>query len=470
MNHTTPSLSDRLREHARSLGFDLVGVARVRASEHGEFYRRWLAAGRHGVMAYLAREDAVAARLDPGEAWPGVVSAVVVGMNYYQPDDDVAGGDVVVPTGPAAATPAATGVPRDGTTVADACGERGGRAEGGSDAAAGPSRGIISRYARGRDYHKVIKKKLLRLLEWLEGEVGRPLPLARAYVDTGPVFERELGRRAGLGWQGQNTMLINPRRGSFFFLGVILVELELEYDAPFTANRCGSCSRCVEACPTGALLGWDEDGAPVIDATRCISYLTIEQKGPIPRELRPAIGNRILGCDICQEVCPWNGEKFLLGGQGSGVGGQGLGGWGSAIGIRGLGGEGEGKLVAGDGWGAFPGTGAPRLVALMEMALDSDAWDEFSRGKALRRAGRAGFARNVAVALGNWLGSLDEPPGEAVAVLVRGLGDVEPLVRGHAAWALGCVSWDEARRALEARLQVECDPFVREEIALALEN
>ncbi len=392
----TVSLSARLRARAQALGFELVGLAPVRESEHGDFFRLWLAAGRHGEMAYLAREDAVAARLDPARAWPGVASAVVVGMNYYQADDD--------------------------------------------GAAADPARGIISRYARGRDYHKVIKKKLLQLLEWLEGETGRELPLARAYVDTGPIFEREFARRAGLGWQGQNTMLINPRRGSYFFLASLLVELELEYDEPFAENRCGSCSRCVEACPTGALLGWDDGGAPVIDATRCISYLTIEQRGAIPRELRPLIGNRVFGCDICQEVCPWNGGKFVQITSEPDFSSR----W-TPEGMR---------------PGSLPSTDAPSLIELMGM--DEAAWDAFSRGSPIRRAKRAGFLRNAAVALGNW-GS-----PEAVPVLVRALEDPEPLVRGHAAWALGRIGSPEARAALEAHLPTEDDLWVREELELAL--
>lgn len=385
MNETTTSLSIRIREHARALGFDPVGIAPVEGSAHGDFYRRWLEEGRHGEMGYLAREDAVATRLDPRAAWPGVRTAVVVGLSYAQPGHDPGSDD--------------------------------------------PSRGIISRYARGRDYHKVLKKKLLQLLTWLEGEVGHDLPIARAYVDTGPVFERELASRAGLGWQGRNTMLIHPRRGSFFFLGTLLLELELDYDAPFTENRCGSCTACVEACPTEALLGRDEAGAPVIDATRCIAYLTIEQRGAIPRELRPLIGNRIFGCDICQEVCPWNGGKFV-------------------------------QLTRERDLLPREGMSGPELIRLMEMS--DEEWDRFSQGSPVRRAKRAGFLRNVAVALGNW------GAAEAVAVLVRALGDEEPLVRGHAAWALGRVASGEARRALEERLEVEDDPFVREEIAAAL--
>ncbi|HSJ08093.1 MAG TPA: tRNA epoxyqueuosine(34) reductase QueG, partial [Longimicrobiales bacterium] len=252
-----------MKAEALRLGFDMAGIAEVRESDHAAFYEAWLRAGYHGSMSYLAREDAVERRLRP----TGFRSAVVVALNYYTPDDD---------------------------------GE-----------AADPSVGIIARYARGRDYHRVVKTKLLKLLAWLEAELGRPLPLARAYVDTGPVLERELARRAGLGWFGRNTMLLHPRRGSYFFLGSLLLDIELEQDAPFVEDHCGTCNACVDACPTGALLGRDANGAPVIDATRCISYLTIENRGPIPRELRPLMVNRVFGCDFCQEVCPWNSGKFV---------------------------------------------------------------------------------------------------------------------------------------------------------------
>jgi epoxyqueuosine reductase len=227
-----PHRRDAILAETARLGFDLAGITDVRPSDHTAFYRAWLDAGRHGSMDYLARPDAVGARLDPAAAFTGLRSAIVVGLNYC-PEEASPGGDA------------------------------------GGDAA----RGVIARYARGRDYHKVMKKKLLALLSWLEAEVGRELPLARAYVDTGPVLERELARRAGLGWFGRSTMLINPKRGSYFFLGTLLTELELEPDAPFEADHCGTCNACVEACPTGALLGRDESGAPVIDATRCISYL-----------------------------------------------------------------------------------------------------------------------------------------------------------------------------------------------------
>ena len=288
--------------------------------------------------------------------------------------------------------------------------------------------GVVARYARSRDYHAVVKAKLVDLAERIQGFTERPLT-SRAYVDTGPILERELAQRAGMGWFGRNTMLIHPRRGSWFFLGVLLLDVELEPDAPFPLDHCGSCTRCLDACPTGALLGRDDEGAPVMDARRCISYLTIEHRGAIPRELRGAIGNRIYGCDICQDVCPFNAPKLV-------------------------------EITREPDLQAREHVAGRLLIDLMEM--DEIAWDDFSRGSALRRGKRAGFLRNVAVALGNW-GS-----PAAVPALVRALGDGEPLVRGHAAWALGRVGGSEARDALTARLEVELDSYVRTELELEL--
>jgi epoxyqueuosine reductase len=383
-------LARQVKQEAARLGFDAVGITRLVASDHTAFYRAWLDAGRHGEMSYLARADAVERRSDPAAAWPELRTAVVVALNYSQ-DDRSASEDA--------------------------------------------GRGVVARYARGRDYHKVLRARLLALLRRIEENVGRPLLAARAYVDTGPLLERELARRAGLGWFGRNTMLIHPRRGSYFFLGCLLLELELEEDAPFEADHCGRCTACLDACPTGALLGRDDDGAPIMDATRCISYLTIEHRGPIPRDLRPRIGNRIFGCDICQEVCPWNGPKLI------------------AL-TR------EKVFLARQPEAATPGTNAPTLIELMRM--DEAAWDRFSRGSAIRRARRSGFLRNVAIALGNW-GSL-----EAVPVLSAALGDSDALVRGHVAWALGRIGSPEAIATLRARAETERDSFVREEIAASL--
>lgn len=225
-----------VKEEAARLGFDAVGITRLRPSDHSEFYRAWLASVRHGDTSYLAREDAVERRANPQAAWPEIRSAVVV-------------------------------APTTGLQV-----------------------------AMTRRPPLVALK--IRAVATLRG--------------TGPVLERELAQRAGLGWFGRNIMLIHPRRGSYFFLGCLRVELDLDEDAPFTTDHCGRCNACVEACPTSALPGRDANGAPVIDATRCISYLTIEQRGPIPRDLRPLVGNRVFGCDICQEVCPFNRKDQQL--------------------------------------------------------------------------------------------------------------------------------------------------------------
>jgi len=299
-----------------------------------------------------------------------------------------------------------------------------------------PSRGVIARYARGRDYHKGVKKKLQKLGRWLEdasrgearsGGVPAASPRWRAYVDTGPILERDLARRAGLGWFGKNTMILNPKHGSYFFLGVLLTDVELEPDPPVEADHCGSCRACLDACPTGALLGRDEDGAPVMDATRCVSYLTIEHRGPIPEDLRPAIGNRIYGCDICQECCPF-AQKF------------------SVVAI-------EGDYAARPAWKAewdrdpddedddgpaeavIPTTDGPALVDLMRVS--EDEWDAYTRGSAMRRAGYSGLRRNVAIALGNWLAASDTSDPEAVGELVAALSDEDAVVAEAAAWALG---------------------------------
>jgi epoxyqueuosine reductase len=395
-------LTRRALQQALALGFESAGVAELRDSDHAAFYRAWLERGLHGDMRYLEREDAVRTRLRPATAWPGLRSAIVVALHYAPTADE----------SPASA-----------------------------------DRGIIARYARGRDYHRVLKKKLLALLGWLEAEVGHELPAARAYVDTGPVLERELARRAGLGWFGRNTMLIDPRRGSYFFIGALLTELELAPSSPFDADRCGTCSRCVSACPTGALLGRNAEGAPVIDATRCISYLTIENRGAIPRALRPMVGNRVYGCDICQEVCPWNAPKLVQLTREGDFDGR----------------ERERERLRErlrEGREPLPGTTGPSLIALMRMTYEE--WDAWTRGSAIRRAGYAGLRRNVAVALGNWGAE------EAVPVLVEALGDAESLVRGHAAWALGEIPAPTVSAALAERLSGEDDAWVREELELAL--
>jgi epoxyqueuosine reductase len=253
--------------------------------------------------------------------------------------------------------------------------------------------GPVARYARGNDYHDVMTARLDELHRWLESEIGRPIA-GKAYVDTGPILERDLARRAGLGWFGKNTNLINPGIGSFFFIGVLLVDLDLVSDAPFDADRCGSCTRCLDACPTDAFAG-----PGVLDATKCISYLTIEAKGPIPPERRAHIGGLIYGCDICQDVCPWN-VRFSRD-------------------IR------EEAFRPRDVL-----DGDARAIARRILSMDDDSFRRDFKGSPMKRAKRRGLARNAATVLGN-VGTADD-----LATLLAALDDPEPLVAEHAAWAL----------------------------------
>ena len=245
-------LAEAVKARARELGFIACGVTHPGPTEHADRLDKWLAKGYGGTMRYLHRQ--AARRKDPRAIAPGARSVVVVLDNYYTPDAE-----------------ARTRAPR------------------------------IAKYARGKDYHRITGERLQQLAEFLR-ENGAVL--ARTFTDAGPVPERELARRAGLGWIGKNTMLIRPDAGSFFFIGSVFTDLALEMDDPLDLDRCGSCTRCLDACPTGALIE-----PHLLDATRCISYLTIEQKGPIPDELAERFEGYAFGCDICNDVCPWN-ERF----------------------------------------------------------------------------------------------------------------------------------------------------------------
>jgi epoxyqueuosine reductase len=335
------SLAELVKAQAYGLGFDLVGITTLGEPRTRAAFDEWLARGMQGEMAYLDGNGAELRR-DARRPHPGATHAIVVAMNY------------------------------------------GGRAPGGP----------IARYARGDDYHDVMRARLRELHAWLESEVGRKID-ARPYVDSGPVLERDLAQRAGLGWFGKNTMLINPRAGSFLFLGSLFVDVELEIDAPFEADRCGTCTRCLQACPTGAIV--DER---VVDANRCISYLTIELKGAIPEELRAPIGELIYGCDICQEVCPWN-VSF-------------------ASELREPAYSSRAGLDSGDA----------RALAREFLTMSQKEFSARFKGSAMKRAKRRGLARNAAVVLGN-VGTRDD-----VLLLQAALAHDEPVVREHAAWAL----------------------------------
>ena len=360
---------------AHELGFELAGIAAATPAETGAAYVEWLAAGRHGEMGYLARDPE--RRTHPTTAWPETGSILVVGLNYrtWEPD------------------------PAD---------------------AVDPLLGQVARYALGDDYHEILAGKLKTLLVWMQARFG-PEVQGRAYVDTGPLLERDLAARAGLGWFGKNTCILHRDQGSYFFLGALLLNLPLPPDAPTTAH-CGTCTRCLHVCPTGAFL------APyVLDARRCISYLTIELRGPLPRELRPLVGNWIFGCDLCQEVCPWNRK--------------------SASGTE----------------PAFQPRAAlqtPELIPLLDMTQEQ--FSATFRNSPVKRTKRRGLLRNVCVALGN----SGDPA--AIPALVRALRHEEPLVRGHAAWAVSRIGGPDVHQALAAAGALETDEWVLSEIKLAM--
>ncbi len=246
---------DGLKEYARELGFDLCGVTAAGPAQTHARYAEWLARGYHAQMNYMARPDAIARRRDVRELAPGAKSLVVVATNYYAPSPS-----------PSAA-------------------------------------GQVARYAWAADYHHVIVDKLEQLAAWIKRNQvsGRNQVSHQVCVDTRAILEREWAARAGLGWIGKNTCLINPRLGSWLLLGELVLDLELEPDPPFAADRCGACTRCIQACPTGCILP-----GRLLDASRCISYLTIESRHDVPAELKESVGQWIFGCDVCQQVCPWN--------------------------------------------------------------------------------------------------------------------------------------------------------------------
>ncbi len=281
--------------------------------------------------------------------------------------------------------------------------------------------GRVSRYAWGLDYHKVLLGKLDALLSYLRALLGEWVN-GKAYVDTGPILERDFAVQAGLGWFGKNTCLINPKLGSYLFLGELIVNVPLIPDEPFARSHCGKCVRCIVACPTGALI------APYqLDARRCISYLTIELRGSIPRELRPLIGTWVFGCDICQEVCPWNRKA---------------------------------KPASEEAFKPRPWS-APELLDLLDLG-EKDFQERF-KFSPLKRAKRSGLVRNACVAVGN----LRE--ARAVPLLVNLLfNDPDPIVREHAAWALGQIASDEAVEALRKAALTEKDETVKREITLSL--
>ena len=374
MQLPTAELSEKIKEAAQQLGFALVGISPVMSPPHEESFARWLRRELAGELEYMRRTESL--RRDPRRLVPWAKSVISVGMNYY----------TAFPRPPMSSQP----------------------------------NGWISRYAWGEDYHNVIKRRLESLLERIRIIHGTPVE-GRPFVDGGPVLERDFAGVAGLGWIGKNTQLISPKKGSWFFLGELFVDLPLTYDRPLR-DRCGKCDLCLKACPTGAFVG-----PYVLDARRCISYLTIELKGFIPRHLRPLIGDHIFGCDICQEVCPYNVKA---------------------------------EPTTDQAYQPKTGLHAPQLIPLL--SLDQEAFRIRFHGSPILRAKRRGLLRNVAVALGN----IQSP--EALPALIGALDDDEALVRGHVAWALGRIGGAQAAAALQRRLVTEQDGEVIGEIEEAL--
>jgi epoxyqueuosine reductase len=406
-------LSTAIKAQALALGFDMARILHLGPPRHGGAFAAWLAAGLHGEMGYLAERSHL--RANPAKLAPGAASVIMLAANYNP--------------GPP---------PAEWRS---------------------PAHGRIARYAWSRDYHDVIKTRLYALDAFIREGTGRTTQ-GKVCVDTAPFLERDFAEQAGLGFLAKNTVLITPGLGSWTFLAALLVPEVLEYDFDSEGQKspgaeeqatepsqlsgasdfprwrltgpdgkrhvgtCGACTRCLTACPTQAFVG-----PYVLDARRCISYLTIELRGPIPAELRPAMGNWVFGCDVCQEACPYNRD------------------------------------AAGSAWpslAADPVQAAPPLLDLL--ALDEAGFRARYRGSALMRTKRRGLVRNACVAAGNW----GDPA--AVPALAGLLSDGEPLVRGHAAWALGRMGGPQARAALSHALTGETDGYVRSELIAALES
>jgi epoxyqueuosine reductase len=332
-------LKARLVSLAKDVGFDSCRVAACHLPAHATEFREWLRQGAHGEMNYMQRGEEK--RCDPGKILPGARSIVVLALNYFQ-----------------------------------------GKQSRQSETAAA---GRIARYAWGEDYHHVIEAKLIRIDEFLRGFGGRQ----KCYVDTGPVLERDHGAESGIGWHGKSTMLVDQRLGTWFFLAEILTTVELPPDQS-VPDRCGTCERCIRACPTGAIIGPHQ-----LDARRCISYLTIELKGAIPLALRPLIGDRIFGCDDCLEACPWN--RFAQ----------------------------ESRETA------FSASRSTTGMSLREYLNLNDAeFRALFKNSPIKRIKRRGFLRNVCVALGNVGGPTDLP------ALQRAATSPDSLIAEHAAWAI----------------------------------
>jgi epoxyqueuosine reductase len=344
--HPMPELADLIKTKGMELGFQQVAITDTELGHHGDYLKTWLEKNRHGEMGYMAKN--LEKRLDPKKLVPGTKRIIITRMNYFPPNTHT------------------------------------------KETLQNKEKGYVSRYALGRDYHKLIRKRLQRLANFISEQTEHVN--YRVFVDSGPVMEKAFAEKAGLGWIGKNTLLLNKEAGSYFFLGVLLTNLELPIDTSLKEKSCGKCSACITICPTKAIVAPGE-----LDARRCISYLTIEHRGSIPIELRSLIGNRIYGCDDCQIICPWN--RYA-------------------------------KLTSESDFHARHQLENSDLIKLF--LLDENAFKALIEGSAMKRVNYECWLRNIAVALGN------APTGSAVIDALRVRSDhSSELVREHVAWALG---------------------------------
>jgi epoxyqueuosine reductase len=365
------TLSKSIKKKALEIGFDLVGISPVGSFPENQFYKEWLARGFAGEMKYMEKEPQK--RENIKNILPEAKSVISCGLNYN------------------------TNYPYSIKEI-------------------DKRKGWISRYAWGDDYHDVMKDKLWLLLDFIK-EIGSGEIKARIYVDTGPVLDRVYGKYSGIGWFGKNTCLINQKIGSWIFIGEIITNLELEYDSP-VPDRCGTCTLCIDACPTGALLE-----PYVLDSRLCISYLTIELREKIPVELRDKVGNNVFGCDICQDICPWNRRA---------------------------------KMTNEPSFQPREGLHNPELSSLSN--LGDEDFRRIFKGNPIKRAKRKGLLRNAVVAMGN------SGLKEFIPNLKESLNNKDPMVRAHAVWALWKLEGNDSYKTLSDQLDIESAPTVREEI------
>lgn len=378
-------ITQLVKKEAHRYGFQLVGVTSPDPPPHLDVFSKWLQANYHAGMAWMATDRAQSRRANPLEILPECKSVLVLGALYQRP------------------------------TVTSESNQK---------------RIKIASYAVGNDYHDILKPKLLGIVSFLESITGKQIQ-NRWYTDTGPILEREFAQRAGLGWIGKNSCLINPEIGSYILLAEIFLGIKLEFDQPVVKDYCGTCTKCVDQCPTKCI-----KDTRLIDSNRCISYLTIENKGFIPKDLRALIGTWIFGCDICQIHCPWNQKKVDK--------------------------ESKTSSLSLFDPGFLPAKGFESIDLIEELNLSQEDFNHKFSNSPIKRTKRRGYLRNIAVALGN-IGEI-----RAVPSLVKVLFDPEPLIRGHAAWALGQIGGNIATQNLQKAWSTENHLQVKSEISAAL--